>query len=54
MAGRKVDEASQVLSESLALNAPPVVQVLPEWIKRWEWLDRVPLLRFRIQVLVLE
>ena len=54
VAGRKVDEASQVLSESLALNAPPVVEVLPEWIKRWEWLDRVPLLRFRIQVLVLE
>jgi hypothetical protein len=30
------------------------VEVLPDWIKRWEWLDRVPWLRFRIQVLVLE
>jgi hypothetical protein len=54
VAGLKVDEASQVLSDSFALDAPPVVQILPEWIKRWEWLDRVPRLPFRIQVVVLE
>jgi len=54
VAGLKADEASQVLSESFALNAPPVVQILPDWIKRWKWLDRVPRLPFRIQVVVLE
>ena len=54
VAGLKADEASQVLSESFALDAPPVVQILPDWIKRWEWLDHVPRLPFRIQVVVLE
>jgi hypothetical protein len=54
VAGLNVEEATQVLSESFALDAPPVVEVLPDWIKRWEWLDRVPFLGFRIQVLVLE
>lgn len=54
VAGLKADEAEQILVESFALDAPPAVEVLPEWIKRWEWLDRVPLLSFRIQVLVLE
>ena len=54
VAGLKADEAEQVLAESLALDAPPAVEVLPEWIKRWEWLDRVPYLPFRIQVIVLE
>jgi hypothetical protein len=54
VAGLKADDAEQVLVESFALDAPPAVEVLPEWIKRWEWLDRVPLLSFRIQVLVLE
>jgi hypothetical protein len=54
VAGLKADEARQVLSESFALDAPPVVQVLPDWIKRWEWLDHVPRLPFRIQVVVLE
>jgi hypothetical protein len=54
VAGLTVDEARQVLSKSFALNAPPVVEVLPEWIKRWKWLDRVPYLPFRIQVVVLE
>jgi hypothetical protein len=54
IAGLKVDEAVQVLASSFALDAPPVVEVQPEWIKRWEWLDRVPFLPFRIQVVVLE
>jgi hypothetical protein len=54
VAGLKADEASQVLSESFALDAPPVVQILPDWIKRWSWLDHVPRLPFRIQVVVLE
>jgi hypothetical protein len=54
VAGLNVDEATQILTESFVLDAPPVVEVLPDWIKRWEWLDRVPFLSFRIQVLVLE
>ena len=53
-AGLTVDEAAESLSESFALDAPPVVEVLPDWIKRWEWLDRVPYLPFRIQVVVVE
>jgi len=36
------------------LSAPPVVEVEPEWIKRWDQLDRVPYLPFRIQVVVVE
>jgi len=47
-----VDEATQVLADSFALNAPPVVEVEPDWIKRWEQLDRVPYLPFRIHVVV--
>ncbi|HSR29432.1 MAG TPA: hypothetical protein VLY63_02635, partial [Anaerolineae bacterium] len=54
VAGLEADEASQVLAGAFALGAPPSVEVLPDWIKRWDWLDRVPLLHFRIQVLVLE
>jgi hypothetical protein len=54
VAGLTVEEATQVLTESFALDASPVVEVLPDWIKRWEWLDRVPFLGFRIQVLVLD
>jgi hypothetical protein len=54
VAGLKADEAEQVLAESFALDSPPMVEVFPDWIKRWEWLDRVPFLSFRIQVLVLE
>jgi hypothetical protein len=54
VAGLKAEEAEQVLAESFALDAPPGVEVLPDWIERWEWLDRIPYLPFRIQVLVLE
>jgi hypothetical protein len=54
VAGLAVDEAVQALAESFALDAPPLVEVQPDWIKRWEWLDRVPFLPFRIQVVVLE
>jgi hypothetical protein len=52
--GLTEEEAVQALANSFALDAVPVVEVLPDWIKRWEWLDRVPLLSFRIQVVVLE
>ena len=52
--GLTVDEAEAELSESFALDAPPLVVVMPDWIKRWEFLDRVPYLPFRIQVVVLE
>jgi hypothetical protein len=54
VSGLTADEAKQTLEDSFALDAPPVVEILPEWIKRWEWLDRVPVLRFRVQVVVLE
>ncbi len=54
VAGLTVDEAVEALADSFALDAPPVVEVEPEWIKRWEWLDRVPFLPFRIQVVILE
>ncbi|MGD8397697.1 MAG: baseplate J/gp47 family protein [Anaerolineae bacterium] len=52
--GLKTDEAAAVLADSFALDAPPSVEVMPDWIKRWEWLDRVPYLPFRIQIVVLE
>jgi hypothetical protein len=52
--GLSQDEATAVLAESFSLAAPPVVEILPEWIKRWEWLDRVSYLPFRIQVVVVE
>jgi hypothetical protein len=48
------EEATQVLADSFALDAPPLVDVGPDWIERWEWLDHVPYLPFRIQVVVLE
>lgn len=54
VAGLTVDEATHVLASSFSLGAAPLVEVRPEWIKRWEWLDRVPYLPFRIQVVVLE
>jgi hypothetical protein len=54
IAGLTVDEAARVLDETFALDASPSVEVKPDWIKRWDWLDRVPLLPFRIQVVVLE
>jgi hypothetical protein len=54
VAGLSADEASQVLEDSFALDSPPHVEVMPDWIKRWEWLDRVPFPPFRIQVIVLE
>ena len=54
VAGLSADEASQVLVDSFALDAPPRVEVMPDWIKRWERLDRVPFPPFRIQVVVLE
>jgi hypothetical protein len=54
IAGLSADEAAQVLADSFALDAPPIVEVLPDWIERWEWLDHVPYLPFRIQVVVLE
>jgi hypothetical protein len=52
--GLTAEEATEALSESFALDAPPAVEILPDWIKRWEWLDRVPFLPFRIQVVVAE
>jgi hypothetical protein len=51
-AGHTVVEAARVLTESFALDGPPVIEVKPDWIKRWKWLDRVPFLPFRIQVVV--
>ena len=54
IAGLKADEAQEVLENTFTLSAPPLVVVMPEWIKRWEWLDRVPYLPFRIQVILLE
>jgi hypothetical protein len=52
-AGRRVEEAEQELTDNLSLGAPPQIVVQPDWIKRWSWLDRVPYLRARIQVVVL-
>ncbi len=54
VAGLTEEEAVAVLSENFALDAPPQVEILPEWIKRWEWLNRVPFLPFRIQVIIVE
>lgn len=54
VAGLTAEEAVQVLTDSFSLGAPPVVQIKPDWIKRWRWLDRVPFLPFRIQVIVRE
>jgi hypothetical protein len=52
--GLTAEEAEEALAESFALDAAPEVLISPDWIKRWEWLDRVPLLSFRIQVVVLD
>jgi hypothetical protein len=54
VAGLTADEAVEALADSFALDAPAVVEIKPDWIKRWEWLERVPLLPFRIQLVVLE
>jgi hypothetical protein len=54
VSGLTVDEATEALASSLSLSAPPKVEVRPDWIKRWKFLDRVPFVPFRIQVLVLE
>lgn len=53
-AGKTEARAVQALMAKFALDAPPEVEVRPEWIKRWSWLDRVPLVPFRIQVVVLK
>lgn len=50
--GLEVDDAVRALQREFALEGQPVVEVGPEWIKRWEWLDRVPRLGYRIQVIV--
>jgi hypothetical protein len=54
VAGLPVEEATQALMGNFALAAPPAVEVQPDWIKRWDLLDRVPFPPFRIQVVVLE
>jgi hypothetical protein len=54
VAGLPVEEAVTELTGTFPLDAPPVVRVEPDWVKRWEWLDRVPYAPFRIQVVVLE
>jgi hypothetical protein len=54
VAGLKADDAVSMLESSFALGAPPEVEIQPAWVRRWEWMDRVPRLRFRIQVLVRE
>ena len=54
VAGLPPAEATQALMDLFALESLPDVEVQPDWIKRWEWLDRVPFLTFRIQVVVLE
>jgi len=54
VAGLKADEAVKTLGEQFTLDAPAAVELSPNWIKRWAWLERVPLLPFRIQVVVLE
>jgi hypothetical protein len=51
--GKAAGEARQVLSSSFALDEPPVVELHPDWIKRYKLLNRVPWLPFRIQVAVL-
>ena len=52
--GLPAEEAAQVLAESFALGAQPLVEVQPDWIKRWTWLDRVPFVPFRVQVVVMD
>jgi hypothetical protein len=52
--GLTEQEAAQVLADSFSLSAPPIVEIEPDWVKRWEQLDKVPRTAFRIQVIVLE
>jgi len=54
VAGLPPDEAAALLAEGFPLGAPPEIELRPEWIRRWRWLDRIPRLPFRIQVLVIE
>ncbi len=54
VAGLPAEEAVQALVGSFKLSGLPQVEVQPDWIKRFKWLDRVPWLPFRIQVIVLE
>jgi hypothetical protein len=52
-AGLPSDEAEQALMDAFALDARPSVIIKPDWISRWKWLNRVPYLPFRIQVVEL-
>jgi len=54
VAGLPPEEAEQVLADSFTLGGLPQVEIRPDWIKRFKWLNRVPWLPFRIQVIVLE
>jgi hypothetical protein len=54
VSGLTEDEATEVLTDNFSLNAPPLVEINPDWIKRWQRLDKVPQASFRIQVIVLE
>ena len=54
VAGLPPEEAEQVLADSFTLGGPPQVEVQPDWIKRFKWLDRVPWLPFRVQIIILE
>jgi hypothetical protein len=61
VAGQSAGEAEAALAANLLLGAPPEVQVGPvwlferfPWLERWPLMGRVPLLPFRIQVLVAE
>jgi len=54
VAGLPPEEAEQVLADSFTLGGLPEVEIRPDWIKRFKWLNRVPWLPFRIQVIVLE
>lgn len=54
VAGLPVEEATEVLLDTFALEGLPVVEIQPDWIKHCKWLNRVPFTSFRIQVVVLE
>ena len=54
VAGLAPEEAEQVLTDQFTLGGPPQVEIQPDWIKRFKWLNRVPWLPFRIQVILLE
>lgn len=53
VAGKTAEEAEQLLASSFTLDRAPVVDIQPDWIKRWKLLNRVPWLPFRIQVVIL-